>query len=145
MTPTSCAARLKFNRFAAASNRRKERVPGTCNGIFKKTYQMPLKLLIFQSFINGLLQACPSFPKAIAMTDIDTSWRADARSRALSLERLRIYLVSRQQRREAIDDIHRLNERAQRDAGVAGTDVAKQVDAEMTRLGLRELGSRGLR
>lgn len=79
------------------------------------------------------------------MTDIDFHYRPDATTRALSLERLRVYLVSRQERRKAIENLQRLNARALRDAGIDSRDVAERVDAELTRLGLRDLGSRGLR
>jgi hypothetical protein len=79
------------------------------------------------------------------MTDISFHYRPDATTRALSLERLRVYLVSRQERRKAIENVQRLNERALRDTGIDSQDVAGRVDAELTRLGLRDLGSRGLR
>lgn len=78
------------------------------------------------------------------MTDIAIPLPRTARNRAILMERLRTYLLSREERRLAIAELQRLDDRTLRDVGIERHDIATLVDAEMTRIGLRQLGPRGL-
>jgi uncharacterized protein YjiS (DUF1127 family) len=78
------------------------------------------------------------------MTDFSIPLPRAARSRAILIERLRTYLLSREERRLAIAEMQRLYDRTLLDVGIERHDIATLIDKEMTRIGLRELGPRGL-